>query len=144
MLFLTPEQLEGQCVFLKSINVTSQIQCSNKLFIRGPKFTKRERQAAIDFVRKCLGNGIFCFIQDNQSSLVVWTENQDRALTNETASLLKMKEKTQSSSCLSKAVISEVPEVESTLDNLSKSESPQNHKHTLKKQPSRIYRGVPY
>lgn len=91
MIFLTTEQLEGQGISPKTINTASQIQCSNKLLNRGPEFTPEQRQAAINFVRKCLRDDIFCLIQENQSSLVVWTESQDISLIPETRNFSEIK-----------------------------------------------------
>ncbi|NET57078.1 MAG: hypothetical protein F6K47_13205 [Symploca sp. SIO2E6] len=145
MLFLTPEQLDSQCVSHTNINTASQIQCSNKLFNRGPKFTSTERQAAIEFVRKCLQEGVFCFIQDNQSSLVVWTESQDVPLTDETSSLPKMKESSQFGSGLSESAAKlEVTGARNDLEHLSKSQLTQAHRQFLKKTSYRVYRGITY
>ncbi|MGK7877926.1 MAG: hypothetical protein AB4426_32850 [Xenococcaceae cyanobacterium] len=62
-----------------SINEKSQIIFQNKLFTRGPDFSKNLREAAIKFCQK-YSDSILCLIVESQWYLTVWIEDSETSI----------------------------------------------------------------
>ncbi|MGF1489543.1 MAG: response regulator [Prochloraceae cyanobacterium] len=74
MIFLSEREFTNQ---VKKTNNDSQVFFENKILARGPVFSKKLRNKAIDFGKKYLENGIFCLLVENEWSLTIWIDKEN-------------------------------------------------------------------
>jgi len=74
MIFLSEREFTNQ---VKKTNNDSQVFFENKILARGPVFSKKLRNKAIDFGNKYRENGIFCLLVENEWSLTIWIDKEN-------------------------------------------------------------------
>jgi len=76
MIFLTEQEFTSQT---KNSKKNSQIVFRDRILTRGPVFSKKSRNKAIDFVQKYQKNLIFCLLVENDWSLTVWIDKENNS-----------------------------------------------------------------
>ncbi len=61
----------------KELDTDKQIRFQNKLFIKGPSFSKKAKGAAIKFCRQCLAFEISCLFVENDSYFTIWLQQNN-------------------------------------------------------------------
>ena len=58
----------------QEIDSDKEIRFQNKLFIKGPSFSKEVKGAAIEFCRQCLAFEISCLFVESDSYFTIWLQ----------------------------------------------------------------------
>lgn len=58
----------------KELDTDKTIRFQNKLFIKGPSFSKKVKGSAIEFCRQCLAFGISCLFVESDSYFTIWLQ----------------------------------------------------------------------